>query len=167
MGVNTVIPRVVIGYAEAIAHEVEADYALDWREEDAVQMTADCREVRERFDSLCHQLRDELGRGVLTSSFVAAFEPTLQRLEKLVEQCDQVAVDLNKLEGGSPAFRSCIEEFGAMGGAARRYLSFLKSALSTMASGQWQVDWKTVEEAQAAHARGESRPFKVSGMGGK
>jgi hypothetical protein len=69
---------------------------------------------------------------------------------------------LNKLEGASPAVVDYREALAALAEAARRCLHLVKNGVSVIRSTPSPIDWEAVEEAQAAHRRGESILLKPS-----
>ncbi len=163
----TVIPRMVIGFAETITHEVEIEETPEWHGEDAAKMADECREVREKLDALRIGLEKSLANGIVANTFIDAYEPTVPRLEKLVERGNRAGARLQNLQITSALDRDYVEEFGAMTKAAERYLALVRKTLAVMRPADRPIDWEEVRKAQAAHGRRESRPLRMSGPDGE
>jgi hypothetical protein len=161
MGFGTVLPEMVIGFAETVTHAVEVGEAEDWQDEDLAPIIAACREVGQKFESMEEKLRQSLLHGVDVATFVARSEPPLLRLERLLVEQARIQAEMGRSsEGSSVEAPELVAEFTAMGQAVGRFRDLLKNAISAMKAPRHLIDGKRFQEAQAAYLRGETQPFQ-------
>jgi hypothetical protein len=162
MTFGTVFPEMAMGFAESVTHAVQVAETKEWSAEDVRQVVAACREVRQKFDAMGRLLRDALVEGVDAATFVRQEEPHLARLEKLLSQHAAILAEADRIQAPQSGHGEFLAEFEAMGKAMSGVRDLLRQALSAMTTPRRPVDWQRVQEAQAAHVRGETRPLEAT-----
>lgn len=160
MSFGTGFPEMVIGFAETVTQTVEAGEEKEWSAEDFRQVTAACREVREKFAAMDGMLRNALTQGVDPALFVRREEPRLARLDKLLSRHSAILAEADRLLTASPEMRALIAEYEALLKSMSQHRGLLNEALSKMKAPRRPIDWQKVQEAQAAFGRGETVPFQ-------
>jgi hypothetical protein len=156
MSFGTIVPDMVLGFAEAVTQAIEAGEQSEWSVEDVRQITLASRETREKIVVLDDMVRNQLKNGVDAATFAKQAEGLLVRLDKCLLQHSVVLAGMDRFQTTAPEMVELIAAFEELGKGASRHRDLLKEAVSKIRTPRRPIDWQQVQEVQAAFARGET-----------
>jgi hypothetical protein len=157
MATATVFPDLAVGLVEKMAEAFGDHKVQELPPEEIAAATSICRAIRHLFTAARHSVERSLSEGVDVKAFTARYDPTLSSLELISVSVARVAASAGPAPDLAGEFLS---ELRALGGDVADLQHLLGEALSKAKAPLRPIDWDRVREAEAAYARGETKPVR-------
>ena len=152
-----VMPSLQRRLIKAVGEEMEAEPIQQWAEESRQFLVDLLRRIREHDVGVRHRLEAKVVDGVEAHSFVRDYGPLLAATD---EQLAGLQPLMEKLPAeDSPALSHLGAELRSLIDEKRSFRAFLAEALARAAARPRPVDFERSRSAEAAYARGETKPF--------
>jgi hypothetical protein len=156
---TAVYPILANGLIDTITSAMQAEPVDEWSPEAVEEAVSLCRQARRAVQSIRDDREQALQAGQEAKGFVAQNEPLAQILSgklavfsRLVEEFSDRVL--------TPRMKEFVSESQALAHEATDLHSFLEEALAKAKAPPRPIDWNRVQAAEAASARGETKPFQ-------
>jgi hypothetical protein len=156
---TSVVPDFALGLAKDTRAGIESAELDKWPAEQLALYNVTCRSMRDLFVSARKNIEAELFDGVDAKAFVARYEKTIGLLDAILAQATPVAQTV-KIGRRTEAAEELVSNFKALAGAATELHRFLSAMLAIANAPGREIDWRKIEESEAAYQRGETKPFR-------
>jgi hypothetical protein len=161
MATATFSSDLAIGIAEKMAQVVEKVGVEELNPEQASTGIRMCGFLQELFAQARRSIEEGLSAGVDAREFAAKYERGVIGLEAIMTMTQQ-AVTKARTSQLSPAAEQFVSSYRASMDEMRSLHQFLVEALAKAKLPARPIDWNRVQEAEAAFARGETKPLQRS-----
>ena len=159
MATATMLPDLAVGLAETMADAFETRRVEEWTSEEVSAAIFACHFLRDLFAMARRSIEDSLSAGVEAKTFFAHYEDAVADLDAVLATVEQLVA-----QARTRHLPKLTEEFvlhyQAFGSDLASLRQFLTEALTKAKTRSRPIDWKRVQEVEAAYQRGETRPFQ-------
>jgi hypothetical protein len=161
MDTATILPNLAVGFAEKMAHAFEIGRVEELAPEEVSTAIRLCAVLQDLFAQTRRSIAAELSQGVEARGFAAKYERAVIDLEAVLKVTQRV-VTKARTNSLPPPAEQFVSSYRALMDEMLSLHRFLAEAVETAKRPVRPVDWKRVQEAEAAFARGETKPFQRS-----
>jgi hypothetical protein len=166
MATATVLPDMALQFAERMSEALEPGRVEELSVQEVSAAILTCSFLRNLFSMVRQSIETALSDGVDAKSFAAKYERAVPELDKIMATTARV-VQKARTSHLPPPTEELVTNYQALGEALADLRHFLVEVLAKVKAPVRPIDWTRVQEAEAAYARGETKPFqKTSRAGG-
>jgi hypothetical protein len=159
MMTTTFLPDLAMEVVEEMIHALEVGNVAEMS-----GMASCCHDVRRIIQEAQRAVEGKLSRGIEGRLFVARYDPLAAALEAWGKEVTRV-VEQAKTRVLPEQTREFLSDFQGMGQDLANFQQFLVHVLDMARAPRRSIDWQRVKEAEAAYARGETKPFERASRG--
>ncbi len=161
MATATMFPGLAVGFAEAMANTFETGRVEELTPEEVSTAIRTCVFLRDLFTQARQSIEEQLSQGVDARAFAAKHEKAVADLEEVVKTAQRV-VTKARTSSLLPPVQQFVSSYRALLDDMVSLHQFLAEAVAKAKLPVRPVDWNRVQEAKAAYASGETKPFQRS-----
>jgi hypothetical protein len=161
MATATMLPDLAVGLAETMADAFETRRVEELTSDEVSAAIFACHFLRDLFAMARRSIADGLARGADARAFAARYEQGVTGLEAVLTATERV---VRKARTGPlpPPAEQFLSNYRALMDDILSLHQFLAEAVAKAKLPARPIDQQRVHEAEAAYARGETKPFQPS-----
>jgi hypothetical protein len=148
-------------FVETMADMLETGSVQEMTSEEVSVAISMCVLLQGIFSRARRAIEEGLSQGVDGCEFVAKYERAVTDLEEVLTTAQRVVAKA-RMSPLSPSVELFISNYGALMDDMLSLRQFLAEAVAKAKQPVRPIDWNRVQEAEAAYARGETKPFQRS-----
>jgi hypothetical protein len=157
MAAATCVADLALGFAAKMTEVLEAVPELTAEEVSVVIRT--CRFLRDLFTEARRSAEAALAAGACAQAFAAKYENTVADLDATLRIVERMLTQART--NPLPALtEELVSNYQSLRGDLTGFRQFLGEALAKVKTPVRPIDWKRIQEAETAYARGETKPFQ-------
>jgi hypothetical protein len=158
MGMTSIVPDLAMGCAERINAAFDANNVEDWTPDDVSAAIFACNSLQTLVALARRSIDSALRKGVDAKAFAAKYEGVVGHLGAVAKTVDRLAAAI-PLSQRPILTEELVRSYRNVGNELTILREFLTDALSKTKTPR-PIDWKRIEAAEAAYARGETKPLQ-------
>jgi hypothetical protein len=161
MDTATILTDLAVGFADAMANTFETATVEDLTPEEVSTAIRMCAFLQDLFAQVRRSIVERLSQGVDAAVFAARYERAVTDLTAVLTTTQRV-VTKPRMEPLPPPAEQFVSSYRALMDDMVSLHHLLADAVAKAKLPVPSIDWKRVQEAEAAYARGEAKPFQRS-----
>jgi hypothetical protein len=155
------VSDLAVGFAETMARTLERGRVEELTPEEVSTALQMCGVLQDLFNRARRSIEEELSRGVDARAFAARYEQAVAELEAVLAATRRVVMNA-RTDLLPPSAEQFVSSYRALLDDMLSLHRFLAEAVAKASLPVRPIDWQRVQEAEAAYARGETKPFERS-----
>jgi hypothetical protein len=160
MATPTMFPDLAVGFAEKMANTFEGRIKELTPDQVSTAIRA-CAFLQDLFAQARRSIEEELSQGVEARAFADKYERLATDLEPVLATTQRLVTEARTSSHSEPV-EQVVSSYRALMDEMLSLHEFLAKAVAKAKLPARPVDWKRVQEAEAAYASGETKPFQRS-----
>jgi hypothetical protein len=161
MATATMFADLAVGFAETMAKTFEMGRVEELTPEEVSTAIRMCVFLQDLFAQARRSIAEALSQGVDARAFAAKYEQAVTDLEAVLTTAQRVVTKARTSPLPPPA-EQFISSYRALMDDMLSLHEFLAEAVAKAKLPVRPIDWKRVQEAEAAYAKGETKPFQTA-----
>jgi hypothetical protein len=161
MATATMLPDLAVGFAETMVSTFETRRVEELTPEEISTAIRMCVFLQDLFAQARRSIAEGLSQGVDAGEFATKYQRAVTDLEAVLTTAQRV-VTKARTSPLPPAAEQFVSSYRALMDDMLSLRQFLADAVAKAKLPVRPIDWKRVQEAEAAYARGETNPFQRS-----
>jgi hypothetical protein len=161
MTTATVLPELSVSFAQRTTAAFETANLDEMTPGEVARNVELLSALRQVLRLARHSIEEVLSRGVDAGEFAAKYERAVSDLGPLAEALGRVVAKTQAKLAPAHA-KELGSHFQALAADIANHRQFFATAVAKAKAPPRPIDWQRVQEAEAAYARGETKPFQQS-----
>jgi hypothetical protein len=159
MAPTAFVSDLALGIAEKVNAAFAAGQVEQLQADEFAASSATCRFLRDLFEKARRSIEATLSAGVDARAFAAHYGGAVAGLDGMLQTVERIVAHAQDRQL-SQAAGQFLADYQELGRAMADLRGLLVEALAKAGAPTRPVDWDRIRAAEAAHARGETKPFQ-------